>query len=326
MYSREISVVRTRNTPESCVKGFDHILHLNRFAKLYFDRRLQQGFNRENAFQDLKSASTYFRRNGLKSVEHYCCYDNHAHYAGADATILHAKFMMGEVITTHQPHPADLDDQSRLTSFVHQLSQLATSTRKASQLRDYITSVWVDCPGYKIPTHFQTRDVASLLEDDILQKEKNTSTSLAVSFPASLFGDIESGAFRRPTKYLGELEINSVRDIYAVLPALSEPIPVSNTGSLPVHSMGLNNMSISSRANSYRRTFVNLDTGQVFACLKQIVNHWPENTLHKVSQWQLLEQNPALAITPPNNSLLERVFERWVLSKAIPLLGNQVLA
>jgi len=54
---------------------------------------------------------------------------------------------------------------SRLWDFFNNLHELAVSTRRATKARGYVTSVWVDCPGYILPEKYKKMCLPSLLDE-----------------------------------------------------------------------------------------------------------------------------------------------------------------
>lgn len=91
--------------------------------------------------------------------------------------------------------------------------------RSATQLRDYVIAVWVDCPGYKIPEDFKEKSLAALLEDALDQLRSLHGLSCATTLPACMLRTkpIELSAVWRPSLYLDAIETKIAVDVYGVI-------------------------------------------------------------------------------------------------------------
>ncbi|KAJ5991372.1 hypothetical protein N7499_012029 [Penicillium canescens] len=278
MYSRQISLLRTSKELVPCVRCEQDVESLGTYAGLLFQRNIEEGQTPSTAYQAVKSANTFFFRYAMDAMISYCAYEHASSRTDASYTL--SKFLLGETIVNQQPAPDQLSLYSQLKSFLTQLSQLGRSARRATKECDYVLSVWVDCPGYVIPTNYKSMDLPELLEDAILQLEKNLDCSPLVTVPAALFGRDEAGGLWRPTTYLQRSAIHDARELYNVL-SKSQRVPVSN-GSIPLTCFLEHSLSVSSRADDYIRLFEGWPTAKVFDAMKNVCSGWPEDVLARV--------------------------------------------
>ena len=115
---------------------------------------------------------------------------------------LHLMFLLGMPLESEVQDITEEED--KLNRFLNQLRLLHDSRRAATEARDYVIAVWVDCPRYKIPEDYKTKPLNELLENAVLQLERNFSISLLTTVPAGLFEHRSgiSSKFWRPTLYM----------------------------------------------------------------------------------------------------------------------------
>lgn len=278
VYSRRISLVRTSTELLPCVKSMQDVKSLGTYAQLLFQRHVKAGQSTRTAYAAVESANAFYFRYAMDAMVTYSAYE-HANIR-TDAAFMLSKLLLGETIENQQPTTERLTLDSHVRSFLTQLSQLGRSARTATTESDYVLSVWVDCPGYVIPTNFQSMDLPHLLEDAILQLENHLGISPLATAPAGLFGRDEAGGLWRPTTYLQHSSIQDARDIYNVL-SKSQRVPVSNA-SIPLICFLENTMPISSRADDYIRLFESWSTAKVFDAMKTVCNEWSHDVLARV--------------------------------------------
>jgi hypothetical protein len=185
-------------------------------------------------------------------------------------------------------HPRVLGEG--VDAFVIKLASSAFAPmRKATEERDYVISIWVDCPGYVIPEDFKKMCLPELLEDAVRQLEHNHGISLLVSSIPRLFGISSDGPTlwrllehmeRRPVTY-------GTREVYEMVICLILT-PVTTSGKIPLRIQTPKSPSISQETRDYLQEFRGVhDTREVFRALGPV--------LHNVSRSALLRLNSDLS-------------------------------
>jgi hypothetical protein len=165
---------------------------------------------------------------------------------------------------------------SDIERFLSQLGGLAESLRAATQARDYVASVWVDCPGYVLPVRFKSMELADLLEDAVLQLEKNHGISLLVQAPAGIFGATEATGLWRPSTYLKHLKVTRADQIYGVLVHPYRPLRIGLGDTIALRVFDEAPQPLSFRSRSFHQTFSGKCTAEIFDSINDIVYEWPE--------------------------------------------------
>jgi hypothetical protein len=306
MYSRRIHIRRTSNIINRCVKCKDDADDLGVYANLLFKKKKEKGYSPDDAFYAVKSANSFFLGTAATDVREYLPLESEDKVA-----VAFAQFLLGEVIENKQPLYDQEDIQGRLEAFLSQLGRLSRLSRKATNLWDYVISVWVDCPGYEVPPDPKAMSIQELLEDAITQLERKLGLSPASYAPAGLFGVRDAGALWRPTADL-DLPLHfSTRHIYGAL-CPSHSVPVYQ-GSIPIQSIGQPCMPLSARSEDYIHKFDSWNTAAVFDALRRITEQFPEEILARFFAVKLIDDHRVLATTPPGNYLLDHIFEELLL-------------
>lgn len=299
-YSRCIRIMRTSNEEIPCVRSVADAHSLSSFANCLFTRFLSEGYPREEAFSRIEPRKELFLIDALEAVKEYT--EGPSHYSSYgdryEFKERFAEFLSGQKITNPK-REIQQDKGTILREFLHQLSVLGLSNRRATKARDYVTSVWVDCPGYILPKDFKAMCLPSLLDDAVRQLEVNHGVSLLVTSGAGLFGDSLSGSILwRPVKYLGRRKILGTKQIYDVIARGQRPIPVTTNHEVPLRILPLPSIALSRRSREYANVFSNRDAAYVFNALKPVVKGWTDSislrvgiTLAKIA---LLRQIPYL--------------------------------
>lgn len=81
----------------------------------------------------------------------------------------------------------DAPEENRLAMFFVGLRQVVFEERSTTQKRDFVLAIWPDCPRYTIPDNHKEMNFVSLLEDAILQLERNWQISFVTMLPLGLF-------------------------------------------------------------------------------------------------------------------------------------------
>lgn len=109
-------------------------------------------------------------------------------------------------------------DDSALAKFCAQLCSLSYANRFASKHYDYVLSVWVDCPGYTIPSNYKSLSTGQLLNDALKQFHQRFNVYLSHNVPTQLFGEDVKVAGHISEQYFLHLSASSLADIYGPFP------------------------------------------------------------------------------------------------------------
>ena len=137
-------------------------------------------------------------------------------------------FMLGDTLDVQrwpdsrsEAQSADIDIRNNweLRRFLYQLSRVTRIPRKATKQRDYVLSIWVDCPGYRVPCGFQNMTARDLLKDALQQFMDNHQIVIATHAPMGLFGiGGRDSHFWAPNIDQSSESVESVVDFYASMP------------------------------------------------------------------------------------------------------------
>ena len=123
-----------------------------------------------------------------------------------------------------QSNPMSSTERKQLLRFCQQLCQLRGMHRKATKGRDYVLSIWVDCPRYEVPHNFSDMSPGELLQDAIVQLEENfgvypsTTIPSAVLQPSDVIGRSALPYAWRPKSIVDAAEGRHLSDIYGSFP------------------------------------------------------------------------------------------------------------
>jgi hypothetical protein len=156
------------------------------------------------------------------------------------------QFLLGYSIQSISP-----DSESDLTRFYYNMKDLSHSGRAATETRDYVTAIWVDCPGYQIPINYKSMDLPYLLEDAVKQFEKNHRHTFVVQCPLGLFSDVGPSALWRPSRYLSADGITESWQVYAAIPESMTVLPITPEGAIALHMRNARAEAITHRSSDY---------------------------------------------------------------------------
>jgi len=202
MYSKRTTVLRTSRTPAKCVRKEADVKHLERFAALRHQRQRNEGLSESHALREISWANHRLVENGIKLMG--------AYRAGASLTCnckesctceevssikMLFRFLLGQTIeNSRRQSERNTDEREELILFLHHLQVLGESGWKSSNPQDSVLAVGVDCPRYTPPVDSKNMGLPALLEDTILQFERNFRQSPATHAPAGLFGSRDGPA------------------------------------------------------------------------------------------------------------------------------------
>ena len=203
--------------------------------------------------------------------------------------ILHA-FLLGEKLVRPQIL-GEGNDAKKLIHFLKHLQDLAASTRKATKPKDYVLSVWVDCPGYVLPMTFAEMNLPHLLEDAIKQLEQKYTIAIQVSRLPGLFGgSSDESVLWRPTAYLRPNPV-SAAEIYSPIIQPDPLLLLYRRGVMPLELPSPLQMPLSSRARYYSEHFHGRSVEYVMNTMRQIISNWASGAGSRVTYFYGF-QNP----------------------------------
>ncbi|KAL4911475.1 hypothetical protein BDW74DRAFT_142947 [Aspergillus multicolor] len=193
-----------------------------------------------------------------------------------DLTVEHEIYMFfaGELLTVPPPRYPD-SKRSQLQQFLHDLENNSSSARSCTQPKDYVNSVWVDCPDYVLPrmTGDKKAKLPALLDDALNQLRLDHGCAPITSAPSGMFGAQASTGLWVPSKYLLEDEVHTDGDVYK--PILSTvSLPLTDTGSIPLRLTGQGDISLSDMAVDYENEYGNLSTKAAWEIIHRITRSW----------------------------------------------------
>ena len=169
--------------------------------------------------------------------------------------------------------PLEVGSKSKqIDRFLNSLSDHSSAERSATVAKDYVVSVWVDCPSYTIPVAYKSMGVLELLEDAIGQLERLNSITLATTCPHGLLGGTKETACWRPTNGLQSTSISKSRHLYA--PARTDTVLPLKGSLVPLKKLRKTSSSISSRAQDYKRTCKYWSTAEALYHMVQAVKNF----------------------------------------------------
>jgi hypothetical protein len=154
--------------------------------------------------------------------------------------------------------------------------------RSTKHERDYVLAVWVDCPGYRLPSDYKTLKLHELLDDAIRQVEKNYHQSFPVMAIAGLFDRVEESALWRPSGCLADVKISSSQQVYGTVLPETSPIPLSEAYRIPLRVFSDSHGRCSNVRPFDKILRAALTTVEVIECIREITAEWPGSVIHRV--------------------------------------------
>lgn len=324
MYSRRFKVAWTNNQISACVKSVKDAPLLGTFAQLSFQQIVAEGRPPEGAMQLLRTEAAFFFSKGLTAVAEYANLEDATGYNGPEALAIWVDVVGGQMIESRVPHPEACSVQENLTRFLYQMGRLGLSSRKATQPRDYVLSVWVDCPGYRVPENLSSRDPAELLQDALTQMMDNHQVTIASTAPGSLFGNSAAGPLWSTAESFQGGVVKNAGHIYGSLVSPFTPVPVDKARQLPLQLLPGFSLPVSSRAVDYEQAVRGRPIVAIFELLKTVVGHWPFLSIERVVQKNLASVALATALQAlePNGFNLELLFYGGITDSAMSKFGQ----
>ncbi|KAH8595418.1 hypothetical protein B0O99DRAFT_622866 [Bisporella sp. PMI_857] len=141
----------------------------------------------------------------------------------------------------------------------------------ATEPCDYVTSVWVDCPGYTLPEEYKQMPLPDLLDNAVRQFETNYKMSIMATAISALFEDhsSEPALLWRPNGQLGDRKITSVSDLYRTIVHNCGLIPIGVVGH-PQYILTQRGVPLSKSALDYTEQFSGKSEKEVFKALRPV--------------------------------------------------------
>ena len=234
---------QTEDEDENAIKHLDKAeglameaeRNLAPFARQVYQKALSTDITHTHALARVKMKHDKAWHNSVLAFEDFLSRDTaraHERYFAIQAL---CQFLIGvplEIINGKNER-GNLSDIQKLRKFASRLSGVGWVQRSATRQRDYVLAVWIDCPCYVVPEDYNIMSLSHLLEDAILQMERNFSVTVPVTAFAGLFGCPRPSAVWRPTWYLPDLVYNT-QQIYGTVVMGSPLVPFTNSSSLPL--------------------------------------------------------------------------------------------
>lgn len=152
------------------------------------------------------------------------------------------QLVCGEVLSKDSPNentPESDDESKRLQDFPEILPINERDRRRATDPRDYVLTIWSECPRYGILEDYRHLAAGRLLEDALNQLESNFKVSFATNVPPGLFSPgTDLPLAWRPSLCYDSAPIQSSSNVHIMTAAGS--FPLLNAGKisgayLPLH-------------------------------------------------------------------------------------------
>jgi len=182
-------------------------------SMLSYKSSQEQPLSHEDIIQKLRTKNTSFIEQVKGSLMYKRAEKGGSSYHEESLDKIVACFLLGKTVQ-EQHVPAD-DEEETTVRFFNNCEDIAHTQRKASNMEDYVLSVWVDWSPYKIPDDFQKLSVYQLLGDALRTSHRPRYQYFVPStFPVGLLGsDQDSGRWAGPENPPAR-PVRDIRDIY----------------------------------------------------------------------------------------------------------------
>jgi hypothetical protein len=365
MYSRRIRCVWASDDLSQCVKPpyeDQHIEHLGPHSALAHEEYMRRGFPSYHAFTKLVIEQRRLAHYAFIELFPYLRETNQWQRSDPRMSTAYHQLLGGKVLEK-DPRTSG----GSLDKFLHVLVYITRSllfhhrTRKATHDRDYVLSVWVDCPGYILPDACVLKDPAItmgyLMQDAMDQLAQNHKISILTTAPRGLFESTSSSsAMWHPQKYFKSITtISDLRDVYG--PIVQNSLSISlgfgdkTTGNvfISIHCDYDAPQSLTKMAKDFDAFFrdqqdetaasresLELATSRMIEDLGQIVSEWSQESCNLIHS-QFFLTVPDLMVEwssgypegiPLDSELSKEKVHPWALVARLfdPLLGDMVVS
>ena len=124
------------------------------------------------------------------------------------------QFFAGKVIENGSEDPRPTNEMSQLQRFLDGLNGLRESSRTSTQAKDYVNSIWADCPQYEVYAQAKDMDLPTLLDDALRQLHLNHQICIMTTLPRGILGIGQGTGLWKPSSYLPVGSINVAAHVY----------------------------------------------------------------------------------------------------------------
>lgn len=211
-----------------------------------------------------------------------------------DAMVEVIEFLLGKHLYNTRPPPSKDTKVGSLQDyafFLQTLGNLSSSPKSATQMKDYVLSIWSTCPNYVVPTNFRAMGLLDLLSDAVIQLESSARATLASYAPAGLFRGRETvgqdiaaayGGAWRPTTYIDPPLVTSTSQIYGVLPFNNFFIRLAR-GFTPLRVWTNTTTSTIQRAENYQEFFQEWSISDVLRKMFRLKQTWSNRLIERIA-------------------------------------------
>lgn len=218
-----------------------------------------------------------------------------------DSAELVLRFLLGVELESDHIDQVTYTLERRMNDFMFQLGLLQHTKRSATQDRDYVVAVWVDCPGYEVPVDYKKMSLAALLENALHQLKETHGLSIPSTVPAGLFEAHTATGVWKPSLYLDSIIVQSTMDVYGTSLEASKGIATS-TGIVPLNYLPKRNQTPASCIiHDYKQLFGDATPEDAFEFLVTVAETWDSSTLGDIFRFYTINLDP-------RNSHLLRLF------------------
>lgn len=263
MYSRHIKCVWASVAEPACVQApYQDLSEENFTTKLTpysasnFRKFLDQGFTPHDAGYSLRVQQQKLAGYGVNELQIYTLAITEQRNQVASPSAFY-EFLGGRQLSNGSNLPDTILDFLRNLDFITQSFRLNRRTRTCTQLRDYVVSIWVDCPKYEMPEKFKSMQLNDLLQDAMDQLVQKHGCSVLTTAPRGLFDNAgPASALWHPETYLDLGSIQSdnldLRVVYGpIFSGHSNPSVIDGKGMLSLHEKDSSNLELSATTKAY---------------------------------------------------------------------------
>ncbi|KAL8980009.1 MAG: hypothetical protein Q9205_004794 [Flavoplaca limonia] len=185
------------------------------------------------------------------------------------------QFFAGKVVENGSEDPRHTNEMSQLQRFLDGLSGLRGSGRTSTQAKDYVNSIWADCPRYEVHAESKDMDLPTLLEDALRQLHRNHQIGIMTTFPCGILGIDHGTGQWKPSSYLSVGSINVAAHVYGPMAYPIKPIPLAPDGTIPLRVIRSARTALSWMAVDYEDHLARYPTDFMFRSMKRVVGLWP---------------------------------------------------
>lgn len=291
MYSQRIRCVWAARDAPPCVPelyGDEEAAHLAPYLASMRESLLSQGYTERQV--------GFMLRSHLTDVDNYAVTEVLAYAKGMDGTgkttgAAFFEFLAGKLLDNGTRTMETMDDFVTGLNFMTNSFSFNQRTRTATQTRDYVLSVWIDCPGYTVPSDFKRVSLGGLMQNAAEQLATNHNLNLLTTAPRGLFDATSPrSTCWDPEQYFTSAQVNSLRDVYG--PVYTDPtfFHSSSSGRVPLTLTPNGYGPLSMEAQEYDLCLEDLRQGLgekeakqvIILQLSRMIQNWTESSFSAV--------------------------------------------